>query len=326
MISLYLGNININFFMKKVFLICCCLSSVLFLGTGFLKFSKNNDTSNAPPIVSCANENNRKPGLTSTPVLSSVNSPTVVMVRKNIYSLSAAEINSIATGIAAMKNLPLTNTSSWQYQAAIHWTTLQNNLPHWKSCQHGTIYFFSWHRMYLYFFEKILRAKSGNPNLTLPYWDYQTNPVLHSAYRNSSSTLYDGSRFNSINTGGALGPGPMMAITNALNNNISFYNFQTAIEGPHGSIHGAIGGNMGQVPTAALDPCFWLHHANIDRLWEKWIRMCGGRTNPADKEWLSHVFTFYDEKGTEINMTGSQIVNTATQLNYRYDFPPPACM
>jgi hypothetical protein len=308
--------------MKKIFLICLCLSTFLFFGMGFLRSPKQNNTPDRLSVISCPVENNSGTAQANIPMPPSATRPTVVMVRKNIYSLTAAEINSIAAGVTAMKNLPLTNTSSWQYQAAIHWTTLQNNLPHWKSCQHGTLYFFSWHRMYLYFFEKILRARSGNPNLTLPYWDYQTNPVLPPAYRNTSSTLYDGTRFNSINSGGALGSGPMVAIDNALNNNVAFYNFQTAIEGPHGSIHVAIGGNMGQVPTAALDPCFWLHHANIDRLWEKWIRKCGGRTNPADKEWLGHVFTFYDENGAEVNMTGSQIVNTATQLNYKYDFPP----
>src|SRR5260370_7822271 len=33
-------------------------------------------------------------------------------------------------------------------------------------------FFFPWHRMYLYFFEKIIRSASGNADFTLPYWDY----------------------------------------------------------------------------------------------------------------------------------------------------------
>jgi len=30
---------------------------------------------------------------------------------------------------------------------------------------------------------------------------------------------------------------------------------------------------MGVIPTAPADPIFWMHHANIDRLWWKWQTM-----------------------------------------------------
>ncbi len=42
---------------------------------------------------------------------------------------------------------------------------------------------------------------------------------------------------------------------------------------PHNIIHTRIGGQNGFMSfpdTAALDPIFWLHHCNIDRLWEVW--------------------------------------------------------
>ena len=29
---------------------------------------------------------------------------------------------------------------------------------------------------------------------------------------------------------------------------------------------------MGAVPTSARDPIFWLHHANVDRLWSAWMK------------------------------------------------------
>ncbi|RDB05976.1 hypothetical protein DVG78_11255 [Runella aurantiaca] len=260
--------------------------------------------------------------LPATSFTNNATNPMAVMVRKNVYSLTAAEIASIKTGIAAMKALPTTNKTSWAYQAAIHGTTLTNNLPSWNSCQHRTQFFLSWHRMYLYFFERILRAKSGNPNLTLPYWNYQTNAVLHPAYRNSaaSNTLYNSTRNASINSGGALPASISTSINNALNN-IPFFDFNSDLEGPHGSVHVAIGGNMGSVNRAALDPVFWLHHTNIDRLWEAWLRKCGGRQNPTSGAWATQNFTFFDENGTAVTMSGSQIVKTATQLNYRYDFP-----
>lgn len=272
-------------------------------------------------VVMCATEEKTiLPVTLFTPNLNPT--PAAALVRKNIYSLTAAEINSIKTGIAAMKALPITNKTSWLYQAAIHGTTSSPAQPSWNTCQHGTQFFLSWHRMYLYYFERILRAKSGNPNLTLPYWDYQTNPALHPEYRNSAATnpLYDGTRNASINGGGSLPASISTSINTALSK-IPFNVFQSGLEGPHGSVHVSIGGNMGAVNRAGQDPVFWLHHTNVDRVWSQWIRMCGGRQNPNDAAWLNPTYTFFDENGNAVNMTGSQVVNTAANLNYVYDFP-----
>ncbi len=270
------------------------------------------------PITVC---NTNAPNILEAEVFAP-NAVLATLTRKNVYSLTAAEISSIKAGISAMKALPTTDPTSWTYQAAIHGTTLTNNLASWNSCQHGTQFFLSWHRMYLYYFERILRSKSGNPNLTLPYWNYQTNPVLHPDYRNNApgNTLYDGTRNASINGGGSLPASIMTSIVNSLNN-IPFGTFNSTLEGPHGSVHVSIGGNMGAVNKAAKDPVFWLHHTNIDRLWQEWLRKCGGRANPTTGPWTTQVFTFFDENGNAKNMTGAQIVNTAAQLGYVYDFP-----
>ena len=247
--------------------------------------------------------------------------PSTVMVRRDIYTLTAAQITSIKTGITAMEALPYTDPTSWQYQAAIHGTLLTASLPSWNSCQHGSPFFLSWHRMYLYFFERILRAKSGDPTLTLPYWNYQSNPVLPPAYRDATpgNPLYDGTRYASINGGGAIPSGILTDFSNVVANDVHYYVFSSDLENPHGAVHVTIGGNMGSVPTSALDPCFWLHHTNIDRLWEQWLRICG-RSNPSDTTYLKQSFTFFDETGAAVVMTGSQILHTATQLNYQYDF------
>lgn len=58
-----------------------------------------------------------------------------------------------------------------------------------------------------------------------------------------------------------------------------FYNMATqvspgpSLENPHGAVHVAIGGaygHMSQLSYAAFDPTFWLHHANVDRLFAMW--------------------------------------------------------
>lgn len=38
---------------------------------------------------------------------------------------------------------------------------------------------------------------------------------------------------------------------------------------PHDNVHGATGGFMGAF-MSPIDPLFWLHHANLDRLWHVW--------------------------------------------------------
>src|SRR5277367_4972841 len=60
---------------------------------------------------------------------------------------------------------------------------------------------------------------------------------------------------------------------------------------PHDLIHVLIGGIdkpgvMSSPVTAGLDPIFWLHHANIDRLWEVWRRNPPTHTDPTDASWL----------------------------------------
>jgi tyrosinase len=91
---------------------------------------------------------------------------------------------------------------------------------------------------------------------------------------------------------------------------------------PHDLVHIALGGLM-KVPTlAARDPIFFLHHANVDRLWGLWLAQGGGRSDPTTAAWLTQTFTFYDENRNAVVMTPAQVLDTATQLGYDYSPPP----
>jgi tyrosinase len=79
---------------------------------------------------------------------------------------------------------------------------------------------------------------------------------------------------------------------------------------------------MGDPDTAGGDPIFWLHHANIDRLWKRWLDQGGGRQDATDSAWLNTPFTFYDEDGNAVKLSGQQIVDTLAELNYLYDDDP----
>ena len=91
--------------------------------------------------------------------------------------------------------------------------------------------------------------------------------------------------------------------------------------GPHGSMHMAIGGWMQQFSTAALDPIFWLHHANIDRLWQVWLDRDANHANPAVSRWLTGVqFDFRDADAKAVKMSSKQVINSkAAPLSYSYE-------
>jgi tyrosinase len=46
-----------------------------------------------------------------------------------------------------------------------------------------------------------------------------------------------------------------------------FTSFASNLNGVHGGVHIWVGGAMSSVATAPADPIFWMHHANLDRLW-----------------------------------------------------------
>ncbi|MFC5473551.1 tyrosinase family protein [Paraherbaspirillum soli] len=91
---------------------------------------------------------------------------------------------------------------------------------------------------------------------------------------------------------------------------------------PHGDMHIAVGGPAGfmsSFATAALDPIFWLHHANIDRLWDVWTGRAG-HANPTDKNWLTQRFEFHDKDAEAVALTPGQVLTTTVApLAYRYE-------
>ena len=237
-------------------------------------------------------------------------------VRRNIMDLSASEIATLEQGVQVMKSRPVSDRTSWSFQANIHGENTPASNPMWNQCQHGTRHFFDWHRVYLLEFENILRDASGDASFTLPYWDWSTAPSLPSAFRNSSSPLFESTR--SIN-GGELLP-PEVVIDDFFNslNQTSFNSFSNQFEGsPHGTVHVLIGGKMGSVPTAANDPIFWLHHCNIDRVWDSWIALGGPRQNPTDAGFLNREYTLVGATGDAVTHRVADLLESSA-LGYRY--------
>lgn len=65
---------------------------------------------------------------------------------------------------------------------------------------------------------------------------------------------------------------------------------------PHGSVHVFVGGPDGKMSDfnqAAADPIFWLHHANLDRLWEVWRSTTGVGLDPTGSRFVDRSFEFW---------------------------------
>src|SRR5574340_9656 len=270
----------------------------------------------------------------TVPIINTSGSPTreadaaQVSVRRDIGGMDASDpiLVSYRAAIKKMKASPATDARSWTYQAAIHGTLLTPYRPAWNTCQHGNYFFWSWHRMYLYWFERIVRKLSDDRCWTLPYWNW-TSPnerQLPAPFRDPASELYTPNRHPAMNNGtGTLPSGDVnYSLAFALTN---FTSASASLEAtPHGAVHVDVGGWMGSVPTAAQDPIFYLHHCNIDRLWNLWLAQGGGRTDPlGDLTWRNQKFTFFNENGSSVQMTGCAVLRAAEQLRYVYEGEPP---
>src|SRR4051794_38364362 len=78
-------------------------------------------------------------------------------VRVDVWTLTEDDpiIVSYGNAVKAMRDKSDNDSTSWAYQAAIHGSHLLPARADWNQCQHQGWYFVSWHRLYLYFFERI---------------------------------------------------------------------------------------------------------------------------------------------------------------------------
>jgi tyrosinase len=203
---------------------------------------------------------------------------------------------------------PSTNPASWEYWAVVHR----------YNCPHGKPYFLSWHRGFLYRFEEMLRQVSGDPDLVLPYWNYYDQPTVPAEFLDPTSSLYRDDR-QGTNVYGGLG---MDAFAPTITNFVRYTGATDAFEPqvemrPHNPVHNLIGGMMGWVAYSPRDPLFWVHHANIDRLWVAWLNAGGGRHQPAT---TADYWDGDNSYGKAVDpMPRVWTRNTQVKLGYQYD-------
>lgn len=228
---------------------------------------------------------------------------------------------------------------------------------YWTQCQHHSWFFLPWHRMYLHIFEQIVRREivnmGGPGDWALPYWNYSASPedaLLPDAFRRAVKSdgtvnhLYIQWRGANVNEGEEFSDAGHTDLTKCLaeprfegvrgGGSHGFGGVATPFQhrgayvgelenAPHGMMHARVAGAtgwMGRNTRAPLDPIFWLHHCNIDRLWEVWLRRSPLHANPTSIAWLDAVaFDFIDWKMDPIKMTPRQVLDTrAAPLDYEY--------
>ncbi len=181
-------------------------------------------------------------------------------------------------------------------------------LVHTLHCPHGNWWFLPWHRVYLFYFEDALRDLAADfmPDvpLTIPYWNWTAQRGVPAIFADPmNNPLFDARRhpipLRDEDVGSDVikdtvenvhtfeGFGSSASCTKSANAGISPFE-----GGPHGMVHVRIGwhrnppafrpwGDLRVPPTAAFDPLFWSHHANIDRLWDVWLASDPSHRNPA---------------------------------------------
>jgi tyrosinase len=263
-----------------------------------------------------------------------------VVTRRSITTLAADDplVESYRTAVRAMQALPASDPRNWTRQAQIHNTF----------CPHRNWYFLPWHRAYLVAFERLCRQLSGNPTFALPYWDWTANPQLPAFFASEMwmgqpNPLFNTTRSSQTvtipsNVAGPARISTLLAETSfevfgssrppGQNSTAPTWQQVFGIEGPfesgpHDQVHVRISGDMVTF-MSPLDPIFWLHYCNIDRLWDEWNRM--GRSNASQILWREFAFTgqFVNPSGAsettpfDVNVSSLLDLNT---LGYQYVLP-----
>jgi len=223
----------------------------------------------------------------------------------------------------------------------------------WDNCTHTPsgkeeMHFLIWHRLYIYHLEKIVRKLSGYEDFALPYWGYtNTDPAdkyMPKMLRDTTTALYESCRFQDLNNGKPISGEILRALDLTKLNSYKTYRMycKNIDAAPHGAMHDYVGagndttgllqfnnpitngvtntGLMGWVPTAGFDPVFWMHHSNIDRIWQQWTNSANGAVptmdDLKDSDWR---YVFFDENGKRVEYTVQQALDICFKLDYDFD-------
>jgi tyrosinase len=175
--------------------------------------------------------------------------------------------------------------------------------------------FLPWHRRYLLELERMMRRI--DPKAFIPYWDWTTdrqlpgwlvnfNPMVTAIDENGNQQDIPVSRNQSPLPANFVDVASILKAT-------TYTQFTSALEavpnrGPHNFVHGWLGdsgGPMGQIPRAPADPIFWLHHAQVDRIWSIWQASPQGRGKGPSLTGTDAIMDPWPESAAQLASTGA---------------------
>jgi tyrosinase len=233
--------------------------------------------------------------------------------RRRLRTGSAEVDAAIATyrnAVTLMKGLPASDPRSWSAQAALHGTVAGG----FNFCQHGTNHFFSWHRAYLLYFERICQELTGDKSFGLPYWNWNQDPAMHPEFTVAGSPLLH-PRSNTTVAGNNAFSTPTL---DTIFGDSNFFTFSSQLEGtPHNMTHILVGMDMAS-GGSPLDPIFWAHHCMVDYCWAKWnLELDNDNTN--DAAWLNTSWDhFVDGQGDPVTVSAG-LTTLMPLLSYQYE-------
>lgn len=173
--------------------------------------------------------------------------------------------------------------------------------------------FLPWHRVYLARLGEALRGLDAD--LALPYWCWSTDRQLPDWLADfDPEVTVPGVGVVQVARAPGVGVAGLPA-QDAIADILAqpqWHDFTRQLEGvpfgAHNQVHVWVGGTMNTLASPA-DPVFWLHHCEIDRLWESWRVDHPGQGPAIDGD---------DAVLDPWSMTVAAVASPA-QLNYRYD-------
>lgn len=248
-------------------------------------------------------------------------------IRRDVGLLDSNDpfFDAYALAVRRMHELAPSDPRHWSNQARIH-------LRH---CPHGRATFCHWHRHYLARFEAICASVLGEPDFALPYWDWAANSgVIPAPFFDRPELSFATWDIGADGDVGTEGKRSLTKDKGLLADSLSgadfapsklysilvygeYENFRRALERPHNNAHVIIGRGGGHMSSmmSPLDPLFWLHHCNVDRLWAQW--QAAGNTSPPLSENYGGQFVGAD--GAPVQDATSANALDIAAFGYTYD-------
>jgi hypothetical protein len=281
-------------------------------------------------------------------ISSAFGAATETRVRKHVEDMSAAEWDVLGKAILALHKLDKfdgAGRSVFPQGADSHerFVQIHGDFRENGACLHGSEDVWFWHRAFLLHFENRLRATNPpeSSNITLPYWDWTEvasgNAGYPSAYEQTGSPLFH-DRIQHARTAHSLSPlavardmktdGAPDFVAGLLKDS-DWGSFGGTIQGPQGQegtlesdthdlIHGSYIGLDNRSPKLSVrDPIFWAHHANLDRLVDRWQS-----ENPKSKQCIECDSLVYDRDDQAGPIKVSQVLTNESVNGVKIIYQP----